>query len=256
MGKHNQEKVQLVISHLEGCSGNFLARLFVADKPQTNMFRIDVDLHPLVLSTDGCKNWEYELKRLENHTVVVTHNFDQTTIRHAFPNARILAIYPYTHVGNVLYNICFKKLVNTIPNQVDNYLIHLKEWYTYICQRYPDYQCINFWDLSDQNLIEQIFESKLTPDQQHFFNQYWKKQLKLNLNIPSTPQSIDQLITGWNIQDQFNDWLVAWTIFVYELINCKTEQQRLWSIDADTFRNWSDLKVIQNKYNHNVSNSN
>jgi hypothetical protein len=257
MGLRNKEKVQLVISHLEGCSGNFLGRLYADTHNQTTgLFRIDVDLHPMVLAIDGYANWATELDRLENHTVVVTHNFDQQLIRSTFPNACTIAVYPYTHIGNVLYNICFKKLTTKIPCIVDNHLIHLKEWYAHILQRHPDYQCVDFWLLSDLPAVETLLKTKLTDTQTKFFNYYWQHQLTLNLEIPTEPRSIQQLIHDWKIKDQFDDWLVAWTIFVYELINNKSESQRTWSIDVEVFCNWNDVVEIQGKYNDTPNYSN
>ena len=81
MGKQNQDRVQLVISHLEGCSGNFLGRLFANDftNDQT-LFRVDTNLHAGVLAIDGSSNWQDDIDRLEGHQVVVTHNFDLETI--------------------------------------------------------------------------------------------------------------------------------------------------------------------------------
>ena len=51
----------------------------------------------------------------------------------------------------------------------------------------------------------------------------------------------------------FNDWSVAWTIFVYELINCRFEHQRQWSIDTTKFNSWQDLAKIQDRYNSNLT---
>jgi hypothetical protein len=257
MGTQNKEKVQLVISHLEGCSGNFLGRLYAgAHNQNASLFRTDVNLHPKVLAIDGYANWATEVDKLENHTVVVTHNFDQSLIRSTFPNACTIALYPYTHTGNVLYNICFKKSTNKIPNVIDNHLIHLKEWYAHILQRRPAYQCVDFWSLSDLTAVEALLETKLTDTQTEFFNCYWQHQLTLNLEIPTEPRSIQQLIQDWKIQDQFDDWFAAWTIFVYELINNKFESQRTWSIDVEVFCNWNDVGQIQGKYNDTPNYSN
>ena len=45
MGNKNKEEVRLVISHLEGCSGNFLGRLFVNSYSKSqSFFRVDTDL--------------------------------------------------------------------------------------------------------------------------------------------------------------------------------------------------------------------
>lgn len=255
MGNTNKEKVQLVISHLEGCSGNFLGRLFAdaGDKNPTP-FRIDVDLNPKVLAIDGVNNWDRELsKRFINHQVVVTHNFNQEQISKSFPNAKIIQIYPYTHIGNVLYNICFKKVKTKLDNLLDNYLIHIIEWYQHIQQNRPSQNCINFWQLSDQQQVENLLEIKFTKNQEEFFKKYWAQQLTYTLSIPENPLSIEQLVAVWNIDNYFNDWSVAWTIFVYELINCRFEHQRQWSIDTTKFNSWQDLAKIQDRYNSNLT---
>jgi hypothetical protein len=249
MGKQNQDRIQLVISHLEGCSGNFLGRLFADDfeKDQT-LFRVDTNLHSGVAAIDGFHNWQDSIKKLEDHHVVVTHNFDLKTIKSTFPNAKIIQIYPYTHVGNVLYNVCFKKLNVKIPNVIDNHLLHIREWYKHIQARYPKTSCTNFWDLTDQSKVEQLLDIKFTNSQINFFDQYWQQQLMYPLTIPNQPRTIEQLITEFNITDHFDKWLGAWTIFVYELINSLREEDRAWSIDACPFDSWSDVEQIQDKY--------
>ena len=255
MGKTNKENVQLVISHLEGCSGNFLGNLFSNnfDKNQS-FFRIDEgDPHPQVLSIDGVDNWDQELDRLKDHHVVVTHNFDQAHISRHFPAAKIIQIYPYTHIGNVLYNICFKKLNHTLPNLLDNYLLHITEWYYHIQKTRPGQICTNFWQLSSQQEIESLLEIKFTNMQEDFFNRYWKKQLDCELTIPDSPMSIEELVSVWKIDDCFDQWLAAWTIFVYELTNRRLEQNRSWSIDADKFESWKDLVKIQTRYQDNLT---
>jgi hypothetical protein len=179
----------------------------------------------------------------------VTHNFNQQQICNSFPNAKIIQIYPYTHIGNVLYNICFKKVNTKIDNLLDNHLIHLVEWYQHIQQRRPAQDCTNFWQLRDQQQVENLLEIKFTKTQENFFKKYWDQQLPYALSIPKESLSIEQLIAVWNIDNYFNEWAVAWTIFVYELINRRFEHQRLWSVDVDKFNSWADLSKIQNRYN-------
>lgn len=255
MGKTNKENVQLVISHLEGCSGNFLGKLFSDNFDKTqSFFRIDEgDPHPQVLSIDGVGNWDQELDRLKDHHVVVTHNFDRTHISKHFPAAKIIQIYPYTHIGNVLYNICFKKLNHTLPNLLDNYLLHITEWYRRIQKKRPGQICTNFWQLSRQQEIESLLEIKFTKTQEDFFNQYWKKQLVCELTIPDSSMSIEELVSVWKINACFDQWFAAWTIFVYELTNRRSEQNRSWSIDADKFESWKDLAKIQTRYRDNLT---
>jgi hypothetical protein len=114
----------------------------------------------------------------------------------------------------------------------------------------PQYQCTDFWDLSNLQSVEELLDIRLHNPQIDFFKNYWKQQLSYDLNIPDTPHSIDQLVDTWKIYNYFNDWSVAWTIFVYELINHKSEQQRLWSIDVEVFESWHDVERIQTRYNN------
>ena len=250
MGTSNKEKVQFVISHLEGCSGNFLGRLFACgNKRSRAKFRIDADLHPSVLAIDGTSHFDKCIQKLENHSVVVTHCYDRQLIKDTFPNARTVALYPYTHVGNVLYNICYKKLTNKIPNLVDNYLIHIKEWHAHLVAKQPAYPCHDFWGLTDVSLIESWLGITLNRAQMIFFEDYWKLQMMLPLDLPQSPKTIPELIEQWQCQDRFDKWLLAWTIYVYELINGLDESQRTWSIDTEEFTTWNDVARIQNKYN-------
>jgi hypothetical protein len=193
------------------------------------------------------------IEAIRDHQVVVTHNFNQEQISKDFPNAKIIQIYPYTHVGNVLYNICFKKLNNTLDNQIDNYFLHIVEWYQHIRKRHPVQPCTNFWHLSNQQQVENLLGIKFTKTQEDFFKKYWEQQLAYSLSIPETPMSIEQLVSVWNIDNYFNNWSIAWTIFVYELINCRFEYQRLWSIDLEKFNSWEDLAKIQTRYDSNLT---
>jgi hypothetical protein len=254
MGNKNKETVQLVISHLEGSSGNFLGRLFADcyDKNQS-LFRTDTTFDPRVLAIDGVDKWDQELSRLREHRVIVTHNFDLQQISKYFPNAKIIQIYPYTHIGNVLYNICFKKLNRTLDNLVDNHLLHIVEWYNHIQQRRPVQDCIDSWQLTDQQTVENLLEIKFSKSQEQFFNLYWEHQLAYSLTIPDSPLSIEELVSFWKIENYFNDWSIAWTIFVYELINQRLEHQRAWSVDVDKFNSWDDLAKIQTRYNNNLT---
>jgi len=254
MGNKNKEAVQLVISHLEGCSGNFLGRLFANSYSKSqSLFRVDTDHNDQVLAINGVTNWDQELDRLQEHQVVVTHNFDLQQISKSFSNAKIIQIYPYTHIGNVLYNICFKKLTKKLDNLVDNHLLHIVEWYYYIQQNRPVQNCTDFWQLNNQQSVENLLEIKFTKLQEQFFTQYQEQQLSYSLNIPDSPLSIEELVSLWKIENYLNDWAIAWTIFVYELINQRSEHQRLWSIDVDKFNSWVDLAKIQTRYNNNLT---
>lgn len=251
MGISNKEQVQLVISHLEGCSGNFLGRLFAASQYDSKAkFHMDTDMHPWVLAIDGQRDWNQWVKKLYKHRVVVTHCYDQQLITSTFPNAKTVAIYPYTHIGNVLYNICFKKLTNKIPNLVDSYFIHIKEWHAHLKARQPQYQCYDFWGLTDMSLIETWLDTKLNQAQRDFFDSYWKQQMTLHLDLPQSAKTVPELIQQWQCENRFDSWLLAWTIYVYELINGLDESQRAWSIDTENFQNWDDVAAIQFKYNN------
>lgn len=252
MGSRNKENVQTVISHLEGCSGNFLGYL-AADVGQTinNMFRIDVLKNNHVLSIDGRGESLYsEVETgLKSHSVVVTHNYDLDQLRETFPNAELIQLYPYTHIGNVLYNICYKKLTTKLDNIVDNHLIDLNIWFKRLESERPNYSCHDFWDLTDKNKVQQILRTSLTASQQQFFDQYWGNQLPLELEIPATPMSITELIDYWKIHNVCTSWMIAWVIFVFEKINNLSEHRRLWSIDnLPQAINWQILSTIEKQY--------
>lgn len=251
MGKNLKENVQFVISHIEGCSGNFLGRLAVNYQNfDDDIFRVDTDLDDQILAIDGRCNWRSEIDtKFTKHLVVVTHNFDLKVIHNDFPNARHIAIYPYTHVGNVLYNICYKKLTVKLSNAVDNHYIHLQEWHNKIIHWLPTYKCFNFWNLRDIKKIQNMLKQPVTLIQQKFFSTYWKNQTPLELDFPASPMTIDALLDLWCIRHVFNDWLVALVIYVYEYTNNLSETDRLWSIDdADKFISWQDVINIGFKY--------
>jgi len=249
MGTTNKNAVQLVISHLEGCSGNFLGRLYAdqLSEDQT-LFRVDTNQHPQVLSIDGYEDWPVAMTKFKDQIVVVTHNFDLELLAKEFPRAKLVQIYPYTHIGNVLYNVCFKKLDTKIANVIDNHLIHISQWYQRIVDRRPDRDCTDYWILTDKSAVEKLLGIELSPSQHNFFDRYWQQQLPYELSIPTGPQSIEQLLELWNFEQHFDEWSVAWTIFVYELVNGLAETTRLWSIDTQKFVNWADVIEIQTKY--------
>jgi hypothetical protein len=255
MNTNNKENVQFVISHLEGCSGNFLGYLIADVGHQVeNVFRVDRKLNDHVLSIDGRGSmWNQEIEnRLKSHTIVVTHSYDLVQLRHTFPRAKLIQIYPYTHVGNVLYNICYKKLNVKLDNIIDNHFIDIVNWTNVIYKENPGYQCTDYWDLTNKDKIQCLLGTQLTETQHQFFNQYWATQLPYELNIPSVPMKIVDLIKFWKIEHVWSHWMVAWAIFVYELINKLSECDRLWTIDdADTFDSWHALEKIESQYEHN-----
>jgi hypothetical protein len=170
MGKNNKENIQFVISHLEGCSGNFLGYLAASEKLYESYFRVDNNPSDLVLSINGRTTWHEEIdSRLRNHKIVVGHNYDIELIKNTFPKASIIQIYPYTHIGNVLYNVSHKKLNIKLTNQVDNHFIDLNIWYHRIQEQKPLQMCVDFWDLTDKNKIEKLLGTQLTPEQNSFF---------------------------------------------------------------------------------------
>lgn len=255
MGTRNKENVQFVISHLEGCSGNFLGYL-IADTEHNieNIFRVDSKLNDQVLSINGRGPLLYSEidRRLNSHTIVVTHNYDLAQLQHIFPQAKLIQIYPYTHQGNVLYNICYKKLVVKLNNAIDNYYIDMEIWFNKISKENPGYSCVDYWNLTDKNKIQRLLDTQLTATQHQFFDQYWAAQLPYELNMPTVPMKITDLIKFWKIQDTCTPWLIAWVIFVYELINKLSESNRLWTIDdADKFDSWYALEKIESQYKLN-----
>lgn len=233
MGKENKTTVQLIISHLEGCSGNFLGRLY-ADTGLENQqfFRVDHNLNDKVLGIDGRQTWHKEIEdRLENHSVIVCHTYNRSQIVDTFPSAKLIQIYPYTHIGNVLYNICQKKLKIKLKNSIDNHFIDISQWFNSIEQQRPQEKCFDFWDLTDKSKVENILDIKLNPEQTTFLEKYWQEQLLLDLNIPTNRMNIQELIDFWQIEKYFDSWMIAWTIFVFEKINNLNENDRTWTID-------------------------
>jgi len=252
MGTDNKEKVQFVISHLEGCSGNFLGYL-IADTGHTveNVFRVDSRLNDRVLSINGRGiTLEAEInQRLISHDIVVTHNYDRDQLQNIFPNAQLIQIYPYTHIGNVLYNVCYKKLSIKLDNPIDNYFIDIGIWINRITAENPGYLCNNYWDLKDKLKIQQLLGHELTTTQHRFFDQYWAVQLPFELNMPDRPMNILELVDYWQIQNNFTPWMFAWVVFVYEYTNSLAEKNRQWSIDdVDRFDSWSALAQIESQY--------
>jgi hypothetical protein len=252
MGTEHKEKVQFVISHLEGCSGNFLGYLAAnVAKPQRNIFRVDTHQNDLVLGVNGRTTWYEELdSKFSSHTVIVTHNYNQTQIQETFPNARLIQLYPYTHIGNVLYNVSHKKLDLKLKNHLDNYFLDINIWFSKIKNEEPDYLCNDYWCLRDKSKIENLLGMVLSPAQQQFFDQYWNEQLDCELDMPHSPMNFRELVAFWKIENKFSKWLLAWTIFVYEQVNGLKEDNRLWTINDDfKFDSWDTAeKIIDSQY--------
>lgn len=250
MGKNFKESVQTVVSHLEGTAGNFLARLYADyNLDQQEAFKTDCDdRHPRVLSTGPIDSLIKRLDRIyNNHDILVTHCQDLELLKNLFPNARIIQIYPYTNIGNVLYNICIKKLTVTTDNPLDSYFIQISDWYTILTQQKPNYSCVDYSSLRNSEFVQKLLGINFSITQQNFFSRYWQQQLPYDLDIPMQPTALEELITIWNIDNFFNDWAAAWAIFVYEKINGLSETQRLWSIDQN-FNCWQDVYSIQQSY--------
>jgi len=250
MVENNKENVQLVISHLEGCAGNFLGWLAVNSVADNLLFRVDTELNNFVLSVNGRDDWQGEVNsRLKSHKVIVTHNFDIPLIKKTFPAAKIIQVYPYTHIGNVLYNISHKKLTLKTNNQIDNHYIDIRHWHNRIQSFTPNTKCYDYWMLSDMNCIKNMLATSLSNNQILYFKNYWNNQLKNDLSLPLRRMSIPQLIKFWQIDNQFTPWMIAWVIYVYEYLHNFPENDRLWSIDdAPNFCNWADVARIQTRY--------
>lgn len=248
MGKSYKENVQLVISHQEGSGGNFLARLFAnVNLDDQTIFRTDTNLHPVVLATGNLDNLNLYLRiRYVNHSIIVTHCQDIITLREMFPSAKIIQIYPYSHIGNVLYNISSKKLKLSMSNLVDNHLIQISEWFDKIQKEYPKQNCTDYWDLTNQSTVERMLGISLDSTQSNFFNRYWDSQIKYELNWPTSKLTIRELLSLWELEE-FNEWFAAWTIFVFEKTHNLKENTRLWSIDQP-FKSWENIFEIEQMY--------
>lgn len=249
MGKNYQKSIELVISHVEGSAGNFLARLYAnVDLKTQKTYRADGSLHPRVLAVGDIDDLKQALiNEFDQHIVVVTHCQDCALLQQMFPAAKILQIYPYSQIGNVLYNISTKKLKTTMPNLIDNHLLHIREWFASIENRKPTQTCVDFGDLLNKDKVQRSLGIVFDTEQDNFFNRYWDSQLKYKLDIPTTPMSIRELIGHWGVENFFSSWMVAWTIFVYEKLHGLGETNRTWTIEQ-SFKSWQDVEAIESKY--------
>lgn len=245
MGRNTKESVEFVISHLPGCSGNFLARLIsdVDVSEQKSFYRIDIDRNSDVAALDFL-----DFSKINQHRVVVLHDFDRKNLRY-FPNAKHIAIYPYTNVGNIIYNITTKKVTPNIKNIKDQYYLWLQDWHKHIINKKPNYKCWNYNSLKDIDFLQkEIF--KFNQNQIEFFYTYWKNQNQYNLNIPEKKSSMEDIICQNKIKNWFNDWSAIYAIYCYEYCNNICETQRQWSIDNLELTNWENLCSIQEQYNY------
>jgi hypothetical protein len=187
--------------------------------------------------------------RLDGHEIIVTHNFDRELIVQTFPNAAIIQIYPYTHIGNVLYNICHKKLDVKLENLVDNHFINIDIWYQNIQQQRPVTTCVDFWALREKFSIEEMLGYTLNATQLGIFENYWQQQLQYELDLPSNLMTIKELLEFWQIRDRPTPWFMAWVIFVFEKLHGFSQSNRLWSIDdASILQSWESLCYIEDHY--------
>tara|TARA_R110000822_G_scaffold308837_2_gene437272 strand:- start:18 stop:779 length:762 start_codon:yes stop_codon:yes gene_type:complete len=250
MGFDTKNNIELVISHYEGSGGNFLGRLYAGKNLDSQPdFRVDTNRDPYSIPINGRDNWYAELEKdLKDHTVLITHNFDLKLIADTFPDAKLIQLYPYSQIGNILYNISHKKLSMSMDNAVDNHYIHIQDWYAHCVQHRPDYTCTDPADLSNKPFIEQLLGVQFTVEQDRYFNKYWSNQLKYNLVIPNTPLSMCELVNLWAINDWCTDWSMAFLLFVYELTHGLIDQRK-WSIDQQVYNDWDSIYLLENQYN-------
>ena len=243
MGYDIKESVETVISHVPGSSGNFLGRLIagIDPKQQKSFYRIDTDQIPEVVALNYL-----DLDKIHQHRIVVLHDFDKKILKH-FPYANHIAIYPYSNIGNVLYNISTKKLTPTMENIKDQYYLQIKEWHNIILNRKPDYLCWDFKNLKDINFLKEKLTS-LSENQINFFNNYWENQINYDLDILNKKQSMNDIVLQNNITKWFNDWSAIYVIYCYEFCNGIPESARRWSIDNLSLTNWKDLYNIEGQY--------
>ena len=243
MGKNLKENMEFVISHLPGCSGNFLARLIANKnvKTQNSFYRIDIDTDPDVLAQEYL-----DLALVKNHRVLALHDFDKQILNH-FPNARHIAIYPYSNIGNVIYNISTKKFTPSMSNIQDQYFLLIKNWHEIINQNKPKYRC---WDYADLRSIDFLQKNlfRFNKNQIDFFETYWDHQLDSSLDIPHEPMSIEEIIIKNKIEQWCNDWSISFVIYCYEYSNNLLNTKRHWSIDKMFSTNWQDVCNIQGCY--------
>lgn len=249
MGTHAKRQVRLVISHLEGSSGNFLARLLSGrDLQDQTLWRVDTQRHPDVLSTNGRNDFEIQIAHLDQHCIVVTHQFDINIIAQHFPQARVIQIWPDQLWGNVLYNACMKKSRVIMANEIDQHVINLDYWWQLWHQQSAPDSYLAYQQLRDRAVIESLLGGAMTDSQLEFFTAYWQRQLQYDLAWPQSPTGMEHLVNSWQIQKWFTPWSAAWAIFVHERTHQLQEHHRLWSIDHVELRSWSDVFDLENRY--------
>lgn len=248
MGKNLKKNVEFVISHFPGSSGNFLARLITNKnvKTQDSFYRIDTDSDSDVLAREYL-----DLESIKNHRVLTLHDFNKQVLDY-FPNARHIAIYPYSNIGNVIYNISTKKFTSSMSNIQDQYFLLIKNWHEIINQNKPEYKC---WDYKNLRSIDFLQKNlfKFSKNQIEFFETYWNHQLDYNLNIPSEPMSIEEIISRNNIEEWCNDWSISFVIYCYEYCNNLLDIKRHWSVDKISLTNWQDVCKIQKQYEFDLN---
>lgn len=241
--------MELVISHFEGCSGNFIGHLY-ANKELNSLsrFRVDMGKYSHIMAFEGRERWHDDLKACKDHTILVSHQFNKELIYTAFPEAKHIAIWPYTNQMNVLWNICYKKLSPSNINNIDYHFINLKEWHSKLQSCAPAYQCFDYGKLSDFKYVESMLGVTLDDNQRRFFDEYWSAQLGQNLTWPIKALSIPEIIHWYNLENNINDWNVALVLYTFEAVNGIQECQRSWSIDNVNCTSWANVIDLQSKY--------
>lgn len=249
MGKTDSKDMELVISHFEGCAGNFIAHLYANKNFEIlKTFRVDVSTYSHICTIEGRNDWHTELKACKDHEILVSHQFDKDLIQSAFPNTRHIAIWPYTKQMNVLWNICHKKLSAHQIHNIDHCYINLKEWHNKLNSHIPSYECFDYGRLSDIDYVEYMLNTTLESDQQQFFKEYWLSQNNLNLTWPSNAMSIPEIIKWYHLENNITKWGVALVLYTFESVNGLQESQRKWSIDNITGTDWDEIVQLQLEY--------
>lgn len=241
--------MELVISHFEGCSGNFIGHLYANKEfDLLNKFRVDLYRDPYVLAINGRDSWSAELKNCKEHKILVSHQFNKELIHQTFPNAQKIAIWPYTKQMNVLWNICYKKIPVSRGHNIDYYYINLKDWHIKLQEHTPRYQCFDYGQLTNSSYVESMLKITLDSRQQKFFNDYWKNQLQHNLTWPIEAMPISDIILWYGLANDITDWNIALVLYTFETINNLQESQRKWSIDNVNNTSWAEIIELQHKY--------
>jgi hypothetical protein len=238
----------MIITDREGCSGSWLAELLLlGDNYSDAYFRQDrkngkLNVPDQVLHGDGHTDEDlvYMHSLYTGQKIVRFHNTNYKLIRQYWPDDTIIRIVPDTGLYQSIAASFYKtKLAPT--NSIDDAYQYIKTYYN--LHKFQDPRprgidnCLvidygSLYELESlKELCEQVFNVTLKDNHIDFFNRYWVLQeFVVDERLLYTGIDKIELFRHFNKQPTFFN--LACYIFVYELMNGITEDQRLWTIDS------------------------